>query len=114
MGPRAAHRYFLTAERFSAQEARRIGLVHEVVPVDQLSVQVNELAQALAQASPDAVRATKRLLQEVAEREISAELVQATVQGIADIRASAQGQEGVQAFLQKRPPTWLEPETMAK
>jgi len=107
MGARAAHRYFLTAERFNAVEAHRIGLVHEAVPAEELAIKVNSLAQALAQASPDAVRATKQLVQDVAEQEISTELVNATVKGIADIRASAQGQEGVQAFLQKRSPNWL-------
>ena len=107
MGARAAHRYFLTAERFDAQEARRLGLLHEVVPAADLASKVNEVAQALAQASPQAVRAAKQLVQTVAGQAISPELVRATVQGIADIRVSEQGQEGVAAFLQKRPPAWL-------
>jgi methylglutaconyl-CoA hydratase len=108
MGARAAHRYFLTAERFNAQEAHRIGFVHELVNgPEALSAKVDELAQALCNASPAAVRAGKRLVLDVAEREINASLIAATVEGIADIRASEEGREGVQSFLQKRKPAWL-------
>ena len=107
MGARAAHRYFLTAERFSADEAHRIGFVHELVDADALEGKVNELAQALVNASPAAVRACKKLVQDVAEREIDPALVAATVEGIADIRASDEGREGVASFLQKRKPAWL-------
>lgn len=111
MGARAAHRYFLTAERFSADEAHRIGFVHELVNGDDggdaLEAKVNELAQALSNASPAAVKACKKLVQDVAEREIDAALVAATVEGIAEIRASDEGREGVASFLQKRKPAWL-------
>jgi methylglutaconyl-CoA hydratase len=107
MGARAAHRYFLTAERFSATEAHRIGFVHEVVGEEQLDAKVAELAHALVSASPNAVRSCKMLLQEVAGRDIDAPLVARTVEGIADIRASSEGKEGVQSFLQKRKPNWL-------
>ena len=107
MGARAAHRYFLTAERFSAEEAHRIGFVHELADADALDAKVAELAAALVSASPAAVRACKRLVQDVAEREIDAALIAATVEGIADIRASDEGREGVASFLQKRKPAWL-------
>jgi methylglutaconyl-CoA hydratase len=107
MGARAAHRYFLTAERFGAAQALRIGLVHEVVAVDQLDAKVDELLKALTSASPNAVRACKKLVLDVAEREINASLIAATVQGIAEIRASDEGKEGVQSFLNKRKPNWL-------
>ncbi len=107
MGARAAHRYFLTAERFDAAEAHRIGLVHEVVAEDALDAKVNELTQALVSASPHAVKACKQLVHEVAEKEINSALIAHTVAGIADIRASAEGKEGVQSFLQKRKPAWL-------
>lgn len=107
MGARASHRYFLTAERFGAAEALRMGLVHEVVAVDALDAKVAELTAALLGASPNAVRACKKLVQDVAEREISPALVRMTVEGIADIRASSEGKEGVQSFLQKRKPNWL-------
>ena len=107
MGARASHRYFLTAERFNAAEALRIGLVHDVVTADALDAKVNELTQALVNASPNAVRACKHLLQDVANKDIDSTLIARTVSGIADIRASAEGKEGVQSFLQKRKPSWL-------
>lgn len=107
MGERAAHRYFLTAERFDAKEAHRIGFVHEVVSADQLDAKVAELTNALSSASPNAVRSCKMLVQEVAGRDIEAPLIGRTVEGIADIRTSSEGREGVQSFLQKRKPFWL-------
>jgi methylglutaconyl-CoA hydratase len=107
MGTRAAHRYFLTAERFSAAEALRIGFVHEVVTAQELDGKVAEIAQALVNAGPDAVKACKKLLHDVAGHEITSGLVHKTVEGIADIRASDEGREGVQSFLAKRKPAWL-------
>ena len=107
MGARAAHRYFLTGERFDAAEALRIGFVHRVVPAEELDNAVDGLLKHLVSAGPAAARACKRLVIEVAEREINEQLIAATVESIADIRASAEGKEGVQAFLQKRKPAWL-------
>jgi methylglutaconyl-CoA hydratase len=107
MGARAAHRYFLTAERFDAAEALRIGFVHAVVPADQLDGKVGEITQALLAASPNAVAECKALLQDVAGQEIDSALISRTVEGIASIRASGEGQEGLQSFLQKRKPDWL-------
>jgi methylglutaconyl-CoA hydratase len=109
MGARAAHRYFLTAERFSAAEAHRIGFIHEVVAASELQAKVDELARALVGAGPEAVRACKRLVHDVAGESITPELVARTVAGIADIRASREGREGVQSFLNKRKPDWLLP-----
>lgn len=106
MGARAAHRYFLTAERFNAAEAYRIGFVHEVTSAELLDAKVCELTDALVNASPLAVKACKQLVQDVAERPISPELIELTVRGIADIRSSEQGKEGVQSFLQQRKPGW--------
>lgn len=107
MGARAAHRYFLTAERFGAAEALRIGFVHEVVPAAALDAKVAEMALALVNAGPEAVRLCKKLVQDVAGQEITPALVSMTVAGIADIRVSAEGREGLQSFLQKRKPNWL-------
>jgi methylglutaconyl-CoA hydratase len=107
MGARAAHRYFLTAERFDAAEALRIGFVHAVVPADQLDDKVDEITQALVSASPNAVKECKALLHEVAGQEIDSAVIARTVDGIACIRASSEGKEGVQAFLHKRKPSWL-------
>ena len=107
MGARAAHRYCLTAERFPAERALQIGFVHEVVSAELLDAKVDEISKALCMASPDAVKACKALLHDVAEREIDDDLIERTVQGIADTRSSAQGREGVQSFLEKRKPSWL-------
>ena len=107
MGARAGHRYFLTGERFDAAEALRIGFVHQVVAIDQLDDAVDGLLKALLAAGPEAVRSCKKLVLDVAEREINAQLIASTVEVIADIRASDEGKEGVQAFLSKRKPAWL-------
>lgn len=107
MGPRAAHRYFLTAERFGAAEALRIGFVHEVVAAGELDAAVGRLTQSLVAAGPEALKACKKLLHDVAGEEITAGLVRRTVEGIADIRASDEGREGIQSFLGKRKPAWL-------
>jgi methylglutaconyl-CoA hydratase len=107
IGARASRRYFLTAERFSAAEAHRMGLVHESVPTDQLDATVQALIKALQANSPMAVQDAKRLVDSVAGQDIDEALIAKTVAGIADSRASADGKEGVQAFLDKRKPKWL-------
>lgn len=107
MGARHAHRWFLTAERFSAAEAHRIGLVHEVVPAEQLDAKVHEIAGALVVAGPEAVKATKQLVQDVAGHTISAGLISRTAEAIADVRVSDEGREGIRSFLEKRKPGWL-------
>jgi methylglutaconyl-CoA hydratase len=107
MGARSAHRYFLSAERFGAAEAQRIGLVHEVVAADALDAKVADVARHLVAAGPEAVKACKKLLHDVAGHEISAGLIRRTVESIADIRASDEGREGVQSFLGKRKPNWI-------
>lgn len=107
MGEQAARRYFLTAERFSAQEALRLALVHEAVAPEALDAGVERLADALLAASPDAVSQAKRLVRDMAGRPVDDAVVADTVARIADIRASGQGREGVQSFLEKRKPSWL-------
>ena len=106
MGPRAAHRYFLTAERFDAAQALRIGFVHEVVSADKLDATVAMWVQALLAGSPNAHMECKKLVQYVADRDITRLLIDHTVKAIADIRSSDEGKEGVQSFLQKRKPVW--------
>ncbi len=108
MGPRASHRYFLSAERFDAAEALRIGFVHEAVPAEQLDAVVGQWVKALLAASPNAIKECKKLVQYVADRDITRLLIDHTVKAIADIRASDEGKEGVQSFLQKRKPAWLQ------
>ncbi|PTT78600.1 enoyl-CoA hydratase [Pelomonas sp. HMWF004] len=107
LGEQASRRYFVTAERFSAAEAQRLGLVHEVVAADALDAKVDELAAAIAANGPAAVRACKRLVKDVAGREITAALRDDTARRIADIRASSEGRDGVQSFLNKAKPSWL-------
>jgi methylglutaconyl-CoA hydratase len=106
LGEQASRRYFVTAERFSAAQAQALGFVHEVVAAEALDTKVAEIVAALVANGPAAVRACKRLVQDVAGREIGAALRDETARRIADIRASAEGREGVQAFLNKRDPAW--------
>ena len=107
LGEQASRRYFITAERFSAADAHRLGLVHEVVAADALDAKVGEITTALAANGPAAVRACKQLVKDVASREITPALRDDTARRIADIRASAEGREGVQSFLNKAKPSWL-------
>jgi len=107
MGENAARRYFLTAERFSAAEAQRIGFVHEVTASDGLDTKVAEIVKSLLGNSPNAVKEAKALVRDVVDRQVTDELLADTAQRIANIRASEQGREGVQSFLEKRKPNWL-------
>lgn len=106
MGPRAARRYFLTAERFSAEKALALGLVHEVVADDGLDAAAEAIIAELLAAGPIAVREAKDLIASVAFRPPDAVLRQDTAERIARIRASDEGREGLTAFLEKRPPNW--------
>ena len=100
IGPSAARRYFLTGERFDAATALRIGLVHDVVA--DLDGEIERVLAELLTAGPEAVRAAKLL---VRDRPAGIE----TARRIAEQRASAEGQEGLRAFLEKRPPAWKAP-----
>jgi methylglutaconyl-CoA hydratase len=106
LGEQASRRYFVTAERFGAVEAHRLGLVHEVVAPDALDAKVGEIVAALVANGPSAVKACKRLVQDLAGRPIDDALRADTARRIADIRASDEGKEGVQSFLNKRAPSW--------
>jgi methylglutaconyl-CoA hydratase len=107
IGARAARRYCLTAERFTAAEAYRIGLVHDIVPADELDARVNELLGTLLLAGPGAQAAAKELIRAVAHQPIDARIIAETAERIALVRASAEGREGVAAFLDKRAPAWV-------
>ena len=106
MGEQAARRYFIPAERFSAAQAQAMGFVHEVVAPEALDAKVEEIVALVAANGPAAVKACKRLVHDFAGREITPELRAETARRIADIRASEEGREGVQAFLNKREPGW--------
>jgi methylglutaconyl-CoA hydratase len=107
MGENAARRYFLTAERFTAQEAHRIGFVHEVVAADVLDATVAGIVTALVSNSPNAVRHAKVLVRDINGKEVGNGLLRDTAERIAQIRASSEGREGVASFLEKRKPSWL-------
>ncbi|MYN37908.1 enoyl-CoA hydratase/isomerase family protein [Duganella sp. FT109W] len=107
MGENASRRYFLTAERFGAREALRIGFAHEVVSTETLDARVTEIVKALVNNSPNAVRQAKVLVRDVAGQPVNDALLADTAERIAQIRASDQGREGVASFLEKRKPAWL-------
>ena len=108
MGEPAARRYCLSAERFTAAQAAHCGLVHEVVPAGALDAKVAELAMLLAANGPEAMRACKQLVHDIAGAPIDPDLMTDTANRIADIRGSAEGREGISAFLDKRRPAWLD------
>jgi methylglutaconyl-CoA hydratase len=106
MGAQAAKRYMVTAERFSAAQAHAMGMVHELCTPDTLDAKVAEIVASLCGNGPQALRACKRLVQDVTDQAIDEALRQETARRIADIRASDEGKEGLQSFLQKRPAQW--------
>ncbi len=114
LGERASRRYFLTAERFSASEALHFGLLHQVVSAEQMADTAAALVQTLLANSPAAVKAAKQLIFTVANQPTTQELIDETSRRIAAIRVSAEGQEGLSAFLQKRAPAWQTATTDAK
>ncbi|MBL0089276.1 MAG: enoyl-CoA hydratase/isomerase family protein [Ideonella sp.] len=109
LGEQASRRYFLTAERFSTTEAQRLGFVHALTAPTALDAQVDEIVSILVANGPQAVKASKRLVQDLAGQPITPSLREDTARRIADIRASDEGKEGVSAFLHKRDPAWKAP-----
>lgn len=107
IGERQARRYFLTAERFDAAQAQRIGLLHEVVEEAQLDAAVDALMAQLLKGGPKSQTAAKKLIEAVTNRPIERALVEDTAERIARIRVTAEGREGVAAFLEKRAPGWV-------
>ncbi|MEM5299459.1 enoyl-CoA hydratase/isomerase family protein [Burkholderia sp. JPY481] len=107
LGEQASRRYFVTAEAFDCATALRLGLVSEVVSsAEQLDATVAQRAQTLCANGPQAVRACKRLVQDIAGRELSDALIEDTAVRIAKTRAGTEGREGVASFLEKRTPGW--------
>lgn len=107
MGERAARRYMLTAERFSAEEAYRVGFVHACVDAADLDPAIDALMGHLLAGGPTAHAATKDLIRAVAARPVSGDLIADTAMRIAATRASDEGKEGIQSFLEKRRPAWV-------
>lgn len=107
IGERHARRYMLTAERFSATEANRIGLLHEIVTDATLDVEVGKIVEALLQNGPTALAECKALIAAVAGQPLSPEVIEDTAQRITRLRSSSEGREGMNAFLEKRKANWM-------
>ena len=107
IGARAARRYFMTGERFGAEEARRLGLLHEVAAPAELDARINDVLGALLIAGPVAQAECKQLIRAVARRPIDARVIADTARRIARVRASPEAREGVAAFLGKRKASWV-------
>jgi methylglutaconyl-CoA hydratase len=98
---------FLSGERFGAEKAREIGLVHEVAAEDDLDAAVQEKVSRLLAGGPEALAATKALLRELRDAE-PGEATEIMARRIAELRTGEEGQEGLGAFLEKREPAWRE------
>lgn len=110
LGERAARRYMVTAERFSAAQAQAVGFVHETVPATEIDAKVDEIVAAVIANGPIASRACKKLARDLTGGvPLTAELRADTAARIADIRASKEGREGIQSFIEKRSPSWAFP-----
>lgn len=106
IGPSAARRYFLSAEVFGPEEARRIGLVHEIVPAAGLHTKVAGIAAAIVKNGPAAVATAKSLIPQVLSKS-RPDAIEFTASLISRVRTSPEGQEGLGAFLEKRKPSWI-------
>lgn len=108
IGERQARRFFLSAEVFTAADAYRLGLVHEIVPMQELDGAVNQMLGHLVKGGPKAQAATKELIRAVAGAPITPDLLADTAGRIAALRASDEGRAGLQSFFDKRPAPWTE------
>lgn len=107
IGARQASRYFLTAERISAQQALNIGLAHEVVEPELLDFKIDEIVQAILLGGPEAQNASKQLIQMVDQQALTDDLLIQTSQHIAHIRQGLEAKNGLTAFLNKQSPVWI-------
>ncbi|GLT22768.1 enoyl-CoA hydratase [Zoogloea oryzae] len=107
IGARQAGRYFQTAERISAAEAKALGLAHEVVAPEELDAKVAGIVAALMQGGPKSQAAAKDLIRAVADQPVSDAVVEDTARRIAELRATPEAKEGLAAFLDKRQAAWV-------
>jgi len=112
MGLKACRRYFQTAERFFSDKAQQLGLVDEVVELENLNNEVDKMITTLLANAPLAVRAAKQLAFDVAYKNIDEALLEDTSKRIAKLRVSTEGQEGLDAFFEKRSPAWQQAENL--
>ena len=108
IGQRAARRYFTTAELISANTAHVLGLVSELVEPKELEAHVANIVTNLLRNGPNAIAEAKRLVLDIAGREIDAAMIADTSERIAQTRGSDEGREGLSAFLEKRKPNWIQ------
>jgi methylglutaconyl-CoA hydratase len=109
IGERQARRYFLTGEEFDCATAYRIGLLHDIVEIDELNARIGHILADLYCGGPNAIVAAKRQIAKVAHADIGPDIVEETARTIATIRATPEAQEGLGAFLEKRKTAWIEP-----
>ncbi|MGQ0510937.1 MAG: enoyl-CoA hydratase-related protein [Betaproteobacteria bacterium] len=106
MGEAQARRYILTGERLGAKEAHRTGFVHECVPAAELDARVEKFCALLAQAGPQALARSKKLLAKVGKAAITPKLAAETAAVLAEVRSGDEAREGIRSFLEKRRPNW--------
>ena len=106
IGASQARRYFLTGERFDAEVAERIGMIHERCPVDQLDTRIDGIVEEILLSGPEAVQEAKALIREVSASPTPDSLADYTAERIAARRSSQEGQGGLKAFLERKPPPW--------
>lgn len=109
IGRRQSHRYMLSGEEFDAAEAYRIGLLHDICEEPDLDTLVGRMLASLYSSGPNAVAAIKKLIPEIAGARIDGKLMEMVSQRIAAIRLTAEAQEGLSAFLEKRRTEWSTP-----
>ncbi|OGA00381.1 MAG: hypothetical protein A3H35_05240 [Betaproteobacteria bacterium RIFCSPLOWO2_02_FULL_62_17] len=107
IGERQARRYVLSGEAFTAAEAYRIGLVHELAPQDELDARINGILGHLMLGSPKALPAAKEVIAQLTEDPESKDHISAAASQLAKMRASGEAKEGISAFLEKRRPSWV-------
>ena len=107
MGERAARRFMLTAERFAAAEAYRVGFVHAMAPADKVDEKIDEVLAHLIRGGSAAHAETKSVITAITASPLNQQLIEETATRIARVRASDEGKEGIRAFLEKRKPAWV-------
>lgn len=108
IGARQASRYFLTAERINAEQALNIGLAHEVASPEALDQTIDAIVDALLLGGPEAQAASKQLIQMVNQQELTQDLLLQTAQHIAHVRQGTEAKNGLNAFLNKQSPSWIQ------
>lgn len=107
LGERQARRYFLTTEEIRGEKVVALGLAHEMVPEDQLDDVIDGIVEKLLRNGPNALKACKSLIARIGDYQPDADMTRYTAHLIADLRTGHEGQEGLQAFLEKRQPDWI-------